>query len=220
MRCLRFLVVLMSFLLLFALRDARADFITILGVSSSGTASAVSGLDFQNWNETTFGSYSASASAVDPGPPSGAHSASASATLAFFSGNSLQLSGSASASAGTDLTGFIATSASSFSYINFSTSSTFMFSLTGSETGFGQIGLTGSTFTGVLNIGSSLTLSPGTYQLAAVADAIDTSKGGPSQFQSFSGTLTVTAVPEPSSFVLGLSAVSGAALLRYRRRRA
>lgn len=168
-----------------------------------------------------WGTYAASVSGADPGPPSGSHTADASANLSRTH-NSFSISGAASVSAETDLFGMNFDYAASNNSITFSTSipMEFLLALTESEPGLVRVDRLNDVFAtdqqSVLTPGVPVTLAPGNYSFLGSGEVLATNVAQ-SASQNFSATLSFAAVPEPSSFIsLAICAV-GLTVRRNRR---
>jgi len=171
--------------------------IIVTGISSDGDAIAVSGQDSDSWRTTALGTFSANASADDPNTPgTNIHTASASSTLSYNGSGFFEISGSANVNATSQLTGFTATSAFAGAMIDFSTDTSYIFTFNDPQA---LATLTGSTFAGSLTRASPIELGPGTYQFSGFA-AAQTQSG--SAAENFTASVSLVAVPEPSSFAI------------------
>ncbi|WP_148073659.1 hypothetical protein [Bythopirellula goksoeyrii] len=182
--------------------------IIITRVETTGYASALSGLGYQDWNEMAignfeevFGDYSAYAMAHSDIDPGGDHNASSLGSLSYDELNSaFLLSGTAAADSPTKQ---LYTSSSSRIEIDLTLDNSYSFSLSGSSSN-PQVPFVGLTLLpDVANeryyVGDSGTIGPGNYRLqgyvsvsALVEDA--------SESDWYSATLLFSAVPSDADF--------------------
>ncbi len=185
--------------------------IIITSVETTGYASALSGIGYQDWNEqasvaemenveAVFGNYNAAASAYSNTEPTGTHTASSSASLSYDElSTTFQISGGASAYSPTQIN---STSSTTLTVIELTLDSSYSYSMSGFESGYNFVQLTRLPPILPLEIhflGDSGTIDPGHFRLQGFVSAYAIGEGTSSS-DSYSATLAFSLVPSDADF--------------------